>query len=600
MALGHGPTLSDLVGRLLPDVSRPNERADWPACPLWPPDVFAVAGEIVRRSGCHTRTRYLHSACGSLFSAAYPDQITEAARKWWEEPGKPPPGVARLWAVLHDGGAATIDELPEAVSDAAMELLLVADEACAGIGYAPLKPDTAPAGIGNAPSESDGKARPSPFADAFFIGHRELLRHGQAPPFLPHLPHSICRAVPPHEVCVQPKAAKVEPGVTVRNLTFHLSLLPGRGDVTVRWLLGPKSDTRAEGEFNLLLVPFPYRVEADDFRNAGPYFANPVGDGGRFRFFAVEQTWLHRRGQALTAADVAGFLRGLIAEAGKTPVHGIVLPELALEAPFAHQVALELSRTTGIELFIAGAAGHGVGSELPQNLVYGALIDGAHRLTPWTQTKHHRWWLERSQIRKYGLGGQLDPECRWAEWIDVSNRRYCFYAIRSRTTVCCLVCEDLAREDAVKDMIRAVGPNLIVALLLDEHQRRFRWSAKAAAALADDPGAAVLVFTSAALIGRVGSGRHPAAAPICTATACPLPPAAPAADWTIALWKDGREEVELTVPPGAHGYLLGLTMQAAEQRFTIDGRSDGGRTVSFVRAPERSRAVAHPTPPAWL
>jgi hypothetical protein len=38
-----------------------------------------------------------------------------------------------------------------------------------------------------------------------------------------------------------------------------------------------------------------------------------------------------------------------------------------------------------------------------------------------------------------------------------------------------LVCEDLARKDPAADLIRAVGPNLLIALLMDGPQLKSRW-----------------------------------------------------------------------------------------------------------------------------
>jgi hypothetical protein len=56
--------------------------------------------------------------------------------------------------------------------------------------------------------------------------------------------------------------------------------------------------------------------------------------------------------------------------------------------------------------------------------------------------------------------------------------------------------EDLARPDPVGDLVRSVGPNLVIALLMDGPQLRARWSGRYAMSLADDPGSFVLSVTS--------------------------------------------------------------------------------------------------------
>jgi len=49
-----------------------------------------------------------------------------------------------------------------------------------------------------------------------------------------------------------------------------------------------------------------------------------------------------------------------------------------------------------------------------------------------------------------------------------------------------LICEDLARLDPVNDLVRAVGPNLVMSLLMDGPQLTTRWPARYATVLADD------------------------------------------------------------------------------------------------------------------
>src|SRR5690606_18576218 len=63
-----------------------------------------------------------------------------------------------------------------------------------------------------------------------------------------------------------------------------------------------------------------------------------------------------------------------------------------------------------------------------------------------------------------------------------------------------LICEDLARQDPVAELVRAVGPNLVIALLMDGPQLEGRWSDRYATVLADDPGSSVLTVTNAGMV----------------------------------------------------------------------------------------------------
>jgi hypothetical protein len=103
------------------------------------------------------------------------------------------------------------------------------------------------------------------------------------------------------------------------------------------------------------------------------------------------------------------------------------------------------------------------------------------------QHKHHRWKLTQSQIMQYNLGGVLNPNKEWWEHIDISDRTLTFVSLLSDLTLSVLICEDLARPDPVADVVRVVGPNLVIALLMDGPQLKERWPTRHAIALADDP-----------------------------------------------------------------------------------------------------------------
>jgi len=128
--------------------------------------------------------------------------------------------------------------------------------------------------------------------------------------------------------------------------------------------------------------------------------------------------------------------------------------------------------------------------------------------------------------------------------------------LRPWLTVTPLICEDLARPEPVGDLVRAIGPNLVIALLMDGPQLGGRWPGRYAASLADDPGCSVLTLTSAGMshlsktrdeIDRSG---------------------------VVALWRDpqtGTHELELAKDDSA--IVLNVTVEY-EEEWTADGRGD--------------------------
>lgn len=105
-----------------------------------------------------------------------------------------------------------------------------------------------------------------------------------------------------------------------------------------------------------------------------------------------------------------------------------------------------------------------------------------------TQEKHHRWSLDRNQLRNYNLAATLNPGKKWWENIEVGRRKLTTLETADGVIICPLVCEDLARQEPVAKAVRSIGPNLVIILLLDGPQISPRWPGKYAAVLSDDPG----------------------------------------------------------------------------------------------------------------
>jgi hypothetical protein len=189
----------------------------------------------------------------------------------------------------------------------------------------------------------------------------------------------------------------------------------------------------------------------------------------------------------------------------------------------------------------------------------GARRDRVRTSTRIMQYKHHRWCLNRDQILQYSLGGRLPASRDCWERIFLPSREVNFVTVGNWLTLCVLICEDLARQDPVAEVIRSVGPNVVFALLMDGPQIKERWPARYASVLAEDPGSSVLTMTNLgmALRSRRDGGDQ-----------------GPDKSRTIALWRDaifGAREIALA--PGEDACVLSLVRRTGVEK-TIDGRVD--------------------------
>ena len=142
---------------------------------------------------------------------------------------------------------------------------------------------------------------------------------------------------------------------------------------------------------------------------------------------------------------------------------------------------------------------------------------------------------------------------------EVPHRSVQIVDVGTRGALVSLVCEDLAQIDDVADVIRSIGPTIVVTPLLDGPQLSSRWAARYASVLADDPGSAVLTLTSFGMAQRSRPPGEDASA-------------------VVALWKGpGQGTREIPLETGAHGILLSASMDQSTRR-SFDGRRpiDGG------------------------
>jgi hypothetical protein len=498
----------------------------------WPPDVFALTDVILERAEAY---RFVLSPPDGVpwpsgGDASWDEAVGRAARRWsaWaeERDGAVPELVAENWGVFRAREGMPLEELAAGgdwrVCEALLTLHAIADEACAGMFIAL--------------DRSDGEGC------IYRARGRELLARVGC---LTRL-HS-------HFVRVLPKIRTPPTG----GASFSRYACVCRPGVETRWHKLPAryrgTDPQSE-HAQLLLLPWPLRVRESDFAAVeGTVQRLAKEPFGFFEFAPEERLDLDLVDRMLIAArDEVGH------------VDVVLLPESAVEE--SELDALEaLLDHHGVVYLQAGVRKRstrpgGLGSNqmhigVNPRLEKGAPLPGSPG-GQWfhiRQDKHHRWSLDESQIYQYHLGGALHPHIRWWEAIDTPRRTVQVVEVGEGIAIVSLVCEDLAQNDDVAEVIRSIGPTLVSTALLDGPQLTSRWPARYASVLADDPGSAVMTLTSFGMAQRSRPHGYD-----------PSP--------VIALWKDpARGTREISLEPGAQGVLL-TVCGARSIRRTADGR----------------------------
>lgn len=589
---GESMTIGHLIDYLAPRI----ERNDLVA---WPPDAFAVAASILQVTGAYLR-----------ITADWPPQVPEdLAGIWWniedETPSSTPlPPEAWPWLMSFVGhewaehvavlgrNPAQEEPLPPilrrsiqrwfktvfenrhlslaglrqnwtdpvhlSVIDALLQICAAADESCVGIGL--ISPDEVGCLID--------------------LGNNTLRKSK---------PATLCRGVRPEACLVLPKLHTPQCGATIRSLSHHLALCRG-SEVVPQWLFAasefrretpPSSNVDSDSRgLNLLVIPWPAKVVPRSFQ---PSRRTPAGSiHGYFTYApqesidpASEDLIAERERRLIAIYDAA------ISSMGR--IDGIVMPELALDHREIGPLARAFLDRNKYGFFVAGVRTPPTGGAPGKNEACLAFkIGDSHHFVH--QAKHHRWCLEKMQIEAYGLGGMLSPTMRWWEDIGIERRELTFMPFSPDLTAAVLICEDLARQEPISDVIRTVGPNLVIALLMDGPQLAGRWPGRYATVLADDPGCSVLSVTS---IGMTELSR----------------PAGQVALRTIGLWKDPLNGVrQINLEAGSEAVVLSLTHDMHTER-TLDGREDNGvanflalNGVHSIRmADVKSAALTRPT-----
>ena len=272
-----------------------------------------------------------------------------------------------------------------------------------------------------------------------------------------------------------------------------------------------------ERPFNVVVLPQPFQIRASAFSGL-------PADNASWGWFDVDPHWCPRSDPTQAVEEFAAYLEFVEAvlakaEADVGAVHALVLPEVALSSQVFRLLCGSLQHRPEFELLVSGlfdvpaperhAIRRGNFTGMARFL---KSPSGEPSFDVSIREKHHRWRVEKSQITAYALGSALDVNRGWWEHIDILSRSLDVVVLRGGATVTTLICEDLARSDPCQELVRGIGPNFVIALLMDGPQIASRWPARYATVLAEDPGSSVLTLTSIGLIERSNAtGRFPPA-----------------------------------------------------------------------------------------
>lgn len=502
--------------------------------PTWPPDVFAVALSLLRKSGAYDQV--VRRWPPSAVTGSWTRDVARAADEWYEvASGHVPSRVSRRWKSIQDHLHETLADIrcSTTLTESLLALVAVSDEAMAGIESHRRRSDEAPR------SEPDTRI------------------WQQATRWLNERNNLCSEAV---NAQVLPKYLSPRSGLSLRSLSHYLCLNP-HDEVSARWYRFPTLLSEESGEprdeapvpkltvkqrpaanMNILMWPWPRKVAPSQFKEVEGKLNNLPHRYGFFEYRPVTSggSLVSRFDRLLSKA------REWVGE-----IHMVVLPEMAVTS----SEYIELRKACSEEdlMLVAGVLDQSGGEAYAVNKVQ-SMVPVPETWTQVTQKKHHRWLIDGPQIRQYGLGARLDPGRLWWEAIEVDEREICVYTLDQWLSMCCLVCEDLAQAEPVSALLRAIGPSFVLALLMDGPQLRERWSSRYATVLADDPGSSVLTFTSLGM-----------------ATLC-RPPGMDASR-VVGLWKDSSrgETIELVLDPESEGLVVSLSAQY-DSRWSADGR----------------------------
>ncbi|XSG73037.1 hypothetical protein ACP8Y2_12660 [Herpetosiphon llansteffanensis] len=531
---------------------------------VWPPDIFAFTSLLLKKTGIYTlvidlpdgekwpnnNDEIISNMIGSHTS--YEDVFNSIQNEWYtwiETDEKDMPKILffikekieslyekvtvnDLYQLTERNGSSdgTFDKNTWELCQVLLCLHMLADQACAGMG--------------------------TPSANNWVKDDNKIV-HGIANMFLTL--HGSLSRLPILTVRVLPKMRTSRSGITLRSLSHHVTA--HRTEVDIQWRTMPWVNID-DNTLNILIIPWPYHIKSSAFSPSNYTVNRDTKE--RTRYFQYRGT---------SEDFTPSALISMIVDSQKhvPRIHLIVFPETALNEENFNDLLQALQNSehldrTKLPMVLSGI--YHQTSERSTQLGRNKVILATFFAGKWYkmgQDKHHRWKLNPPQIRRYGLSGVLGGESDWWEAIHIPKRRLSVLAPNNWLTLCPLICEDLARLEPVSELIRGIGPTLLIALLMDGPQLKSRWPSRYATVMADDPGTSVLSVSSLGLVRVSRNDKGESGSSV------------------IALWNDQEYGLkEISIDDTESGGVV-LTISAVwNEEITADGRSDAKNAAVFT------------------
>src|SRR5262249_52834918 len=191
---------------------------------------------------------------------------------------------------------------------------------------------------------------------------------------------------------VLPRARNPTGGPTIRSLSRYVCVR--RPEVDAVWNRIPARTIKPSGapdEGYALMLPWPLRIDAEDFKPTGAVEGAEFEPHGFFEFAPEELLDLELADRVLQAAR---------AQEGSVEI--VVLPEGALRPGDIDELEALLTRH-GVWLVVAGVREpRAPGGRFGANWLHLGVRFGG-RWWRYRQNKHHRWSLDDNQINQYHL-----------------------------------------------------------------------------------------------------------------------------------------------------------------------------------------------------
>ena len=360
---------------------------------------------------------------------------------------------------------------------------------------------------------------------------------------------------------IQFKSHTPQAGISLNSLSHDLAYIkPG---VEVAALVGNSTQSRESNQYNVLILPWPLEVKDEFFQQDDK---PTLQMDEEFGFFAYVNH------HAITCQMVIYAIESC----EELSPDLVVIPECAVSSKDKRNLLEGLrahfaTKGTTPPIIIFGIFGEGdcrgTYGENSLDLLYeNRFVD---RYVGENQKKHHRWALDETQLNTYGLGHVLSTDkVKWWENCSTGERKLISYR-DDYIHICPLICEDLARQDPIAPVLRSLGPDLVVALLLDGPQIPQRWPGTYAKMLTEEPGCSVLSISPYGMTQRSTGDINPA-------TGLNYEPSS-----NVALWSEvGGAQQTLELEKGRVGILL--TLKFSEQKqWSADGRGENKRRLFY-------------------